>query len=90
MTARDIVYGRQGGRVEKWKKPEPGECRATATVQCDCGRWQVARRAVGQPCWSCGQRLVLVAEIVEEPLTPAALAEQEAGLARARRALGAA
>ena len=90
MTARDIVYGRQGGRVEKWKEPAPGECRPTVTVACDCGRWQVARRDIGKPCWTCKVRFVVVPDFVEEPLTAAARSEQEAGLARARRALGAA
>lgn len=90
MTARDIVYGRQAGRVEKWKQPAAVECRPAVRVQCSCGFWTVARRDVGRPCWTCGDAFVLVETATEEPLTAASLAEQEAGLTRARRALGAA
>lgn len=91
MTARDIVFGRQGGRVEKWKTPAHGECRPAVTVSCACGRWTVSARDVGRSCWTCGEAFVLVVqEVVDEPLAVADVAAQEAGLARARRALGAA
>lgn len=91
MTSRDIVYGRQGGRVEKWKPPAAVECRPPVNAECPCGRWVIAQKDIGRKCWTCGERLVLVAAVPpEEPETVASAAEQERGLAAARRVLGAA
>lgn len=88
MTARDVVYGRRGGRIEKWKTPAPGECRPTATVVCDCARWLVSVRDVGGRCWSCGGELVLVVEMMPVgELAPAGRAEQKTGLSLAREML---
>lgn len=54
MTATDIRYGRQGGRVVPWVEM-PGD---TVVVVCLCSNtWLVVARDVGRPCWTCGAPL---------------------------------
>lgn len=62
MTARDVRYGRQGGRVTAWV-PVEGE---TVRVRCACpdvAFWTVIPGDVGKPCWTCNEPLV-PAEVV--------------------------
>lgn len=49
MTARDLVYGRQAGRVLPWASV-PG---AFAAV-CDCTAWLAVEANLGEPCGCCG------------------------------------
>lgn len=98
MTARDIINGRQGGRVEKWK-PMAGP---VAHVVCLCGYAIVIPRSVGKTCQVCGEkyreldridwairnheraRAGLAALPLPEGLVAAGPIETAAGLAEAR------
>lgn len=56
MTARDIRFGRQGGRVTAWQPVEGNLVRVTC--QCaDVRFWDVIPADVGKPCWTCGAPL---------------------------------
>ena len=60
MTARDIRYGRQGGRVVAWQDMEGDLVRVTC--QCaDVSWWLVIPTDVGKACWTCGAPLTVEA-----------------------------
>lgn len=93
---RDTTYGRQGGRVEKWK-PMPG---LVARIDCGCGTAVIMAKDIGRRCPNCHQENRLLGEpwmtdggpdlgpLVEEPVESVEVdLSGPAGLADARRAL---
>lgn len=93
---RDTTYGRQGGRVEKWK-PMPG---LVARIECGCGTAVVMAKDVGRRCPNCQQENRLLGEpwmtdgapelgplAVEAAASEAVTMDGPTGLADAREAL---
>lgn len=92
-SARDLRYGRQGGRWAPLQTDhEQAESFAAAieagdivNVQCGCGRAWIAKRDVGRPCKACDQPMREPGAPPPDPPDPAGAAKS--ALTAARRIL---